>query len=171
MKINQIKTRSAFTLVEMLAVIAILAVLAGFGFGTYFLVNKNAKITQAQVMINNLSASLEARAIQTKTPYPEGDGSDSSSNELYRFLSGDLDGSGQVDDDEKPAFPQIDPEYDGKGKYLNKSLLIIDAWATPIRYAYNEEGDGLNNNVEDGFDIWSAGPDKEFGNEDDVNNW
>lgn len=161
MKKNSIQKRAAFSLVEMLAVIAILAVLAGFGFGTYFLVNKNARITQAQVMIDNLSSSLENRVSQTGAQYPENE------DDLYALLSGDLDSDGKVDEDETPAFKEMDPQYDGKGKYLNNSRQIIDPWATPIRYEFP----GTHNNVEDGYDLSSAGPDQEFGTDDDIKNW
>ena len=162
MKKNPIQKRSAFSLVEMLAVIAILAVLAGFGFGTYFLVNKNARITQAQVVIDNLSANLETRVAQSGEDYPENAG------ELYELLTGDSDPKdGVVDEGKTPAFKEMDPQYDGKGKYLNAQRKIIDPWGTPIRYEFP----GINNNVEEGFDLWSAGPDQEFGNEDDVKNW
>jgi len=187
---NRIKhqsKRSGFTLIEILTVIIILAVLGGIGFGTYMLVIKQSKSTQAKVMIENISASLENRIGQGLTAddidilkqnsgivfdignlYPNGDGKDGSTISIYAILSGDFDLSGEVDDDRQPMFPQIDPEYAGKGQYLIRQseeqlkggrdttkLIMVDPWNQPLRYKYP----GDKNNVENGFDIWSLGPD------------
>ncbi|MFC5049537.1 prepilin-type N-terminal cleavage/methylation domain-containing protein [Rubritalea spongiae] len=178
-----------FSMVEVLAVMVILAILGSIGFGTYMLVNRNARVTQAELMIENLSTSLENRVNERFTgdsldaleasgildgdsQYPSGDGSDGSSQNLYAFLSGDFKANGSYDAGEiEPAFPEMDPNYQGKGKYLNDDLEIIDPWRTPIRYKFHIDGEDLNNNVEGGFDIWSAGPDLEFDTEDDIKNW
>lgn len=165
-------------MVEILAVIAILAILGGLGFGTYMLVNRNARITQAEVMIENLTSKLEERSrasftedqlanlsgvLESGTMLPSGDGLDGSSVNLYAFLSGDYNLNGSFDDGEgTPMIPELDPNYDGQGKYVNDSYELIDPWGTPLRYKFTEDGLGLNNNVEGGFDIWSAGPDLEF---------
>ena len=191
--------RSGFTLIEILTVITILAVLGGIGFGTFMLVNRQAKSKQAEVMIENLSTNLEARVakgfsqddlddlgakLQLGTLYPSGDGSDTSTANLYAVLSGDFDSDGDVDTDvggksgnnRQPMFPQIDPEYTGKGKYVNDDRILVDAWLQPLRYRFP----GNKNNVENGFDLWSVGPDgMDTGTNDEgdnatldnINNW
>ncbi len=169
-------------MIEMLTVITIIAVLAGVGFGAFMLVQKNAKIQQAELMIEVLSNSLEARVgegfskteladladvLDSASNLPAGGGSKTSTRGLYRMLSGDYNNDGRIDDQVVPAFPEIDPEYEGAGRYVNDDRLVIDPWRNPMRYQYP----GVNNNVENGFDLWSAGPDGEFDTDDDVTNW
>lgn len=55
----------------------------------------------------------------------------------------------------------INPGVAGwRGPYLNRPILT-DAWGTPYRYTTTTNG----------FEIRSAGPDKTFGNADDLTNW
>lgn len=170
---------------EVLVVIAIIAVLAGLGFGTYLLMNQRAAENKTALMIENLSSSVEARRSQgfsaeelgalssildVNDTFPAGNGSDTSTGNLVSFLSGDYNGDGEVDDDRAPAFKEIDPKYEGKGRYVREIggvHVIVDAWNNPMFYLYP----GVNNNVADGFDLWSAGPDQESGTEDDITNW
>ncbi|MEO1856056.1 MAG: prepilin-type N-terminal cleavage/methylation domain-containing protein [Rubritalea sp.] len=194
---KKLPIRTGFTIIEILTVIVILAILGGIGFGTYITVIRQSKTSQTEVMIENISSMLEARVnqgfskddlddlngiIDSSTLYPTGDGSDTSSENLYAVLSGDYTLTGKVDDDRQPMFPQIDPEYAGKGKYVNKDRLLIDPWQRPLRYEYDASGaTQLHNNVENGFDVWSLGPDGyDFGetNEDgadggldNITNW
>ena len=165
------------------------------------LVIRQTKSTQAEVMIENISANLENRVnqgfseeerstleangvIDSGDVYPSGDRSATSSANLYAVLSGDFDLDGLVDTDvdgitgnnRQPMFPQVDPEYTGKGKYVNDDLLLVDSWQQPLRYEFP----GTNNNVENGFDIWSVGPDGvdtglnadgDDGELDNITNW
>lgn len=196
---------SGFTLIEILTVITIIAILSAIGFGTYLKVIKQTKATQAKAMIENISSNLEMRVTQgfseeeitalggvidPVTLYPIGDGTDASTENLYAVLSGDYTLTGQVDDDRKPMFAQIDPQYSGKGQYLimqsasqlnagrdTSKLIIVDPWNQPLRY----KSPGDKNNVENGFDIWSIGPDGadfeetngdgEDGGLDNITNW
>lgn len=52
-----------------------------------------------------------------------------------------------------------------RGPYIEGSKLPLDPWGEPYQYRYP----GTKN--KNGYDLWSKGPDKIDGNEDDVGNW
>jgi general secretion pathway protein G len=52
-----------------------------------------------------------------------------------------------------------------RGPYLQDNKLPVDPWGEPYQYRYP----GTKN--KSGFDLWSKGPDKADGTEDDIGNW
>jgi general secretion pathway protein G len=52
-----------------------------------------------------------------------------------------------------------------RGPYLEGAKLPNDPWEEPYQYRYP----GVKN--KGGYDLWSKGPDKIDGNEDDIGNW
>jgi general secretion pathway protein G len=52
-----------------------------------------------------------------------------------------------------------------RGPYLQDSKLPTDPWGEPYQYRYP----GVKN--KDSYDLWSKGPDKTDGTEDDIGNW
>ena len=54
-----------------------------------------------------------------------------------------------------------------RGPYLDESIKIpiLDPWNEPYQYRYP----GVHN--KDGYDLWSKGPDKTDGTDDDIGNW
>ena len=52
-----------------------------------------------------------------------------------------------------------------RGPYLMDSKLPVDPWGEPYQYRYP----GVKN--KDRYDLWSKGPDKTDGTEDDIGNW
>lgn len=180
------RDRAGFTLIEILVVITIIAVLASIGFGTYMLVNRTAAEKSCKILIENVGmqlekrvnqqftaeerALLEAGVLDTDGVFPAGDGSATSTKNLVALIAGDFDNDGTVDDDQKPLISEIDPKYAGRGRLVRDGLLV-DPWNRPMYYRYP----GEKNNMENGFDLWSAGPDGKTSTDeerkDDVDNW
>lgn len=52
-----------------------------------------------------------------------------------------------------------------RGPYIEGAKLPLDPWGEPYQYRYP----GVKN--KGGYDLWSKGPDKIDGNEDDIGNW
>jgi general secretion pathway protein G len=52
-----------------------------------------------------------------------------------------------------------------RGPYLKDSKLPLDPWQEPYQYRYP----GVKN--KNSYDLWSKGPDKTDGTEDDIGNW
>ncbi|PTX91639.1 type II secretion system major pseudopilin GspG [Opitutus sp. ER46] len=50
-----------------------------------------------------------------------------------------------------------------RGPYVER--MSLDPWGEPYQYA----APGTHN--KDGYDVWSKGPDKQSGTEDDIGNW
>lgn len=172
MKIQQTGLRRGFTIIELLAVIAIIAILSGLSFGTFLLVNRNANEKKTRVIIENVSLHLDAYVNEGEGPYPDGNGGAGSTEEIVKILSG-----GEItDNDRKPRIPQADPEYTGKGKMvqqINGKWVLVDGFGNEMLYRGPNSSSRVNN-MENGYDLWSIGADGEEvdqSEDDDITNW
>ncbi len=142
------RKRSAFTLMEVLLVAGILALLAAFAIPKLFETAEAARIKLAMAAIgpNGPIANSLDRYKYDMGRYPDTD----------EGLAPLLMPKDQVDDE----------RY--KGPYLGNDKLE-DPWGSPFEYRSPGEVH------EDGFDLWSRGPDRENddGKEgsDDIKNW
>lgn len=144
------RRRSAFTLMEVLLVAGILALLAAFAIPKLFEKAQEAKIEIAKAGI--LRNGPIAKALESYKwdmgKYPETD-------EGLRALFENPGGN----DEESWKGPYLDGTYEE----------LVDPWGQP--YEYRSPGEIH----EDGYDLWSRGPDKtdDDGKEgsDDVKNW
>ena len=59
----------------------------------------------------------------------------------------------------------IDYTYDGQGNLIQDNKIPTDPWGEPYQYRYP----GVKN--KDRYDLWSKGPDKTDGTDDDIGNW
>ena len=144
MRITQDSKRRGFTLIEILVVIAIITFLAGLT-----IANVGKLFGGSQVDIAKLFVSQSI-----KTPLV-----------TYRLHMG-----GYPTTDEGLAALNTAPANKSdrwRGPYLAEGtkLPLLDPWGEPYQYRYP----GVHN--KDGYDMWSKGPDKTDGTDDDIGNW
>lgn len=133
--------RKGFTLVELLLVITIISVLAAVVVPRFFGRSQEARIAATrQTIVGTLGMALDLFE-QDVGRYP-------STEEGLQVLV---------------SQPQV---KNWKGPYLQSIAIPYDPWDNPYRYAYPSE----LTQSETLYDIVSAGPDGQFGNEDDVSN-
>ena len=122
--------KAAFTLMEMMLVLAIIALLIAIGAVTLGEVDENAKFTAAEAQISTLRTAV----VQYKT--------------MNRSLPPTLDAL-------------VNPPGNARKRKLVKEEAIIDPWNN--KYLYRSPGKNGT-----AYDIYSAGPEKKEGNDDDV---
>ena len=147
-RVRKHKQRKAFTLLEILLVVGILALLAAF------------------VVPNLMNSGRRAMIGIAKTAIG-GNGPISQALDKYQF---DVGVYPETDEGLKALFemPSSIDEEDDKwhGPYLKGDPEELkDPWKN--EYQYKCPGD-VN---EDSFDLWSNGPDGKEGTDDDIKNW
>ena len=154
------RRKSAFTLVEIMVVVAIIAILAGLVLGTAGYATRKADHSKAVADMEKIKNGLEEYRLQYGG-YPENLNEDNP-----KALSAALW--------EKPQDDGIKPFLIMKG--WNDDAIqydVLDPWGNPYHYYYNPKGDpryAEHNNSKFGYDLWSDGPDK-VEEADDINNW
>lgn len=133
--------RSAFTILELLLVLVILAVLASIVASRFVGQSQAAKIKAAQTQLSNFNLALGRFEIDMGR-YP-------TTSEGLRALV------------EKPS----DGGKAWQGPYLDGDAVPKDQWGN--EWSYRQPGQHRT----DGFDLWSFGPDGREGGDDDIANW
>lgn len=143
---NHSSVRSAFTLIEVLLVIALLVALGAMVLPKVMGSGDKAKIGLTQAQIDGLRTALDLFKLDVGR-YPTTD------EGLKALWEKDA-----ISDDE------LAKKWDEKG-YVAKNTEFKDSWSRELNYRCPGEHN------EDGYDLWSNGPDGEEGTDDDVKNW
>lgn len=148
-----LRASRAFTLIELLTVIAVLAILAGLVIGAGRRASETGKIARTQAELAALGAALEGYKRQYGD-YPR----TADPAQLLQALIGKLDprmdtlspaGRVQLDVALFTYDPPADPEE-------NANVRLIDPWGQPYLYVYKVPLTGWSN---PGYVLCSAGPD------------
>jgi|MDTC01.1.fsa_nt_gb general secretion pathway protein G len=132
---------SAFTLIEMVLVLAIIALLVGAGVMKLTNVLDSGKEGAVQTDIAAVTSALRLYAIKAKRMPTTEQG-------LMALV-------------QRPTIAPLPKNWSPK---LNSADDLLDPWGN--NYAYRWPGlDGRE------FDLWSFGPDRVDGTEDDIGNW
>ncbi len=144
------RARGAFTLIEVLIVLAIIVMIAGFVSVSLFARRDQADVQATQINISTLGDALDAFRLD------------------YRRYPTDDEGLAVLWDKEK-----LDSEADGSlwATYLTKPIPT-DVWGNEWGYAQQVEdfdsGEEENTAAVAPYDLWSYGPDGEDGTDDDI---
>ena len=185
--------RKAFTLVELLAVIAIIGILAGFIFAAVSGAIERAKIAKTQGAINDLNIALtnyerDMGSFETKLAngeqMPTGPLTNADDKaKVIRLLAGKRP-DGTIDKDLRQDPRWNGPYMEPREKQLNETRELVDAWNHPleIRIKIGNFDDRMKYRP-DSFEIYSWGPNEwndtgrshgtgtKGGKADDINNW
>lgn len=132
----------AFTLLEILVVLAIMGLLAGLAIASLGQAHRNAEKATARLMVDStLKTALDLYRISVYDYPSNADGLDA----LVRRSA------------------SASPRW--SGPYLDVKTVPVDPWGEPYLYAYPGQ------HRKDGYDLWSKGPDRQSGTEDDITNW
>lgn len=144
LKLN--RRRAAFTLIEVLLVLAIIGVIAALAVPNFLGKQQEALIKATQAKIKGLEQVAQMYAVDNDGVYPSGN----ADTALGLLINPGNDKNGRQ---RKPYMDEIP----------------TDAWGNPLNYEFPPSG---NRSTPGGKPaIWSAGPNKVDGDEDDVTNW
>jgi len=132
----------AFTVLEMMIVIAIIAMLVGLTVSNFDKLFGDAKIKTAEIFVKS----------SIKVPMQQ-----------YNMAMGDYPSTAEGLQALVTAPANKADRW--RGPYLVDGKIPLDPWLEPYQYRYP----GTKN--KSGYDIWSKGPDKQDGTEDDIGGW
>lgn len=163
---NHLVYRTAFTLIEVLVVITVIATLVGLGFSAGTAAARRARITGSAALVSAVTATIASRQDRSlSVPRPGG-------MRHYQLWDvnrdGLLDGEPTVEQASLPPAERYPAEvlaigYKGFIKttgmslspsFIDRSGRVVDSWKHPLRIRWATEIYGAN-----GFGVWSAGAD------------
>lgn len=127
---------------EILVVLAILGLLAGLAISKLGGTFDGAKIDATRLFVNT----------SIKVPLFS-----------YKMAAGDFPSTSEGL--QALVSPPANKADRWRGPYVEGGKIPLDPWGEPYQYAFP----GTRN--KDSYDIWSKGPDKQSGTDDDIGNW
>jgi prepilin-type N-terminal cleavage/methylation domain-containing protein len=159
------RTHSAFTIVELLIVIAIILVLAGLILATSEYVQAKGKCSRAEAEIAALSAALENYKADNGI-YPRDSVTDNldpmtaglsnyepASLKLYEYLSGDSDDNRTA---ETKVYFAFKPNQLSPADQAQPVKALRDPFGNPYGYSTMKASDLSKNGYNSTFDLWSV---------------
>jgi general secretion pathway protein G len=168
-KMQQLMPRG-LTLIELLAVMVIILILAGLFVGVGGPARESARKRKAEVMISALEVAIAMYRADTGV-YPVTDAGIGCANLYDRLTNTAVYGPTGTAPMPGWAGPYMAFKNEDRGT-IGADTHIKDPWATTpltIAHVYNYQTPGTNNTIS--FDLWSNGPDGVSGNADDITNW
>jgi general secretion pathway protein G len=132
----------AFTLLEILVVLAIIGLLAGLA------------ITNVDKIFGDAQGSTTRMQVRESMRAPL---------MSYRISMGDFPSTSEGL--QALVTPPASKADRWRGPYVEPPKVPIDHWGEPLQYEYP----GKRNKTS--YDLWSKGPDKQTGTDDDIGNW
>lgn len=134
--------RRGFTMMELLVVLAILGLLAGLAISNVSGIFGGAQVSTAQIFVKeSMKAPLFTYSLHMG-------GFPSTAEGLQTLIT-----------------PPADKADRWHGPYITENKVPLDPWGEPYQYAFP----GTHNKSV--YDLWSKGPDKVSGTDDDIGNW
>lgn len=132
----------AFTVLEMMVVIAIIAMLVGLTVTNFDKLFGESKISTAEIFVKSSIKVPMQQYTMAMGDYP------TTAEGLQALITAPANKADRW-----------------RGPYLIDGKMPLDPWKEPYQYRYP----GTKN--KGGYDIWSKGPDKQDGTDDDIGNW
>ncbi len=161
MKTNPRRGQAAFTLIELMAVVTIIVILAGIVIGGMSFVTEKQAKEKVKIQIALISKALEEFKLDNGR-YPETDDTDDNSELIFDALY--YEGASDLKKEKKIYIGELDPQNNKQGwtsGVASKETKIVDPWGKNFRYrtAVNAN-DAQNISCQNpDFDLWSSGKD------------